>query len=335
MSMDPLAAARDLVAIASPTGAEAAVVRRVASLLDGLGYTVRLQDVTPNRANVYALRDEPLVVLSTHLDTVSPIVPMREDTTHLYGRGTCDAKGIAAAQIAAAERLAAEGERGVGLLFVVGEEGNSDGARAAAALQPKGRYLVNGEPTENRLAVGHKGSLRLTLRTSGRAAHSAYPEEGASAITAMLGALERIRHLALPTDPTLGEATVNIGTLHGGIAANVIPDHCEAELHVRTVTTGGETLAAIRAASGPGVTVDVLLDAPPVHLSAVPGFETTVVSFGTDLPYLEPWGERFLVGPGSIRVAHTDGECLAKAELLEGVAVYQRLTRALLTKARQ
>jgi acetylornithine deacetylase len=322
--------ARELVEIDSPTGREGPAVEHVALLLTRLGYAVQRQEVSPGRSNLYALREPPVAVFSTHLDTVTPSLPVREDAEYLYGRGTADAKGIAAVQIAACERLAAAGERRVGLLFVVGEEGLSDGARAAATLAPRGRFVVNGEPTENRLAVGTKGSLRITLRAAGTAAHSAYPEEGSSAIAAMLDALERIRRIPLPHDPVLGETTLNIGTIAGGTVPNVIPDTCTAELHVRTVSEGGQVADAIRAACDDRVDVDVGLALPPVRLRALPGFETTVVRYATDLPFLEGWGERFLLGPGSIRVAHTAHERVAKRELVDAVGLYERLTRALL-----
>jgi len=273
------------------------------------------------------------VVLSTHMDTVLPSVPMREDETYLYGRGSCDAKGIAAAQIAAAERLAARGERRVGLLFVVGEELNGDGAKAAAALEPKGRYLINGEPTDNRMALGHKGMLRVLVIGHGTAAHSAYPEEGESAIDKVLDALQRIRALTLPTDETLGPCTLNIGTITGGVAPNVIPADCRAHLFFRTVAPWEPLLAAVREAAGDRVEIAVAHTAPAVHLRVLPGFETTVVRYGTDLPWLEPWGERFLMGPGSIKVAHTDHECVAKRELEEAVGLYERATTILLTSA--
>ena len=328
--MDVALLARQLVEIDSPTGREGPVVEHVATLLGRLGYAVERQEVAPGRSNLYARREPPVVVFSTHLDTVTPPLPVREDAEYLYGRGTADAKGIAAVQIAASERLAAAGERRIGLLFVVGEETLSDGARAAATLAPRGRFVVNGEPTENRLALGTKGSLRITLRASGTAAHSAYPEEGASAIAAMLDALERIRGIPLPRDPILGETTLNIGTIAGGTVPNVIPDACVADLHVRTVADGAGVVNAIRAACGDRVDVDVGLALPPVRLRAVPGFETTVVRYATDLPFLEGWGERFLLGPGSIRVAHTAHERVAKRDLLDGVDLYERLARTLL-----
>jgi acetylornithine deacetylase len=329
--LNPIALARELVGIDSPTGEEGAVGEFLAQTLATRGFTVVRQPVSAGRFNVYAYRDCPVVVLSTHMDVVPPSLPVREDDSTLYGRGTCDAKGIAAAQIAAAERLAESGECRVALLFVVGEEQIADGARAAAAIEPKGRYLINGEPTENLLALGTKGILRLQLSARGRAAHSAYPEEGRSAIEPVLDALDRIRRLPLPADPVLGECTLNIGTIHGGVRGNVVPDRCTAEVVIRTVTETAGLLAAIERAAGDSVEVTVALDSPPVRLRALPGFETSVVKFGTDLPWLEPWGERFLLGPGSIRVAHTDHEHVAKDALLEGQRRYERMVRLLLS----
>ena len=288
------------------------------------------QQVTPGRFNVYATREPPVVVLSTHMDVVPPALPVREDETHLYGRGSADAQGIIPAQLAAAERLARGGEGRVALLFVVGEELSADGARAAPALSPKGRYLINGEPTDNCMAGGHKGMLRVELKAKGRAAHSAYPEEGESAIEPVLDALERIRRLPLPSDATLGECTMNIGTIAGGVRPNVIPDACRAELLFRTVGPNGELVAAVRKAAGERVETVVAHDAPPVKLRVLPGFEPTLVRFGTDVPWLEAWGERFLMGPGSITAAHTDHECVAKRELETAVGLYERAVSILL-----
>jgi acetylornithine deacetylase len=324
--------ARELVRIDSPTDHEGEVGRHLATRLEALGYSVTRQELSPGRFNVFARRDDPVVVLSTHLDTVPPQLPMREDDAHLYGRGSCDAKGIAAAQIAAAERLAARGERRVGLLFVVGEEMNGDGAKAAAALEPKGRYIINGEPTDNRMALGHKGMLRVLVIGHGKAAHSAYPEEGESAIEKMLDALQRIRALPLPTDATLGPCTLNIGTIEGGVAPNVIPAAARSHLFFRTVGPWEPLLAAVRQAAGDRVEIAVAHTAPAVHLRVLPGFETTVVRYGTDLPWLEPWGERFLMGPGSIKVAHTDHECVAKAELEAAVELYRKAAEMLLSE---
>jgi acetylornithine deacetylase len=330
MTISAVELTRELIRIDSPTGEEGRVGEYLAGSLERLGYHVTRQPVGRGRFNVFAVRDRPVVMLSTHMDTVPPQLPVREDDVFLYGRGSADAKGIAAAQLAAAERMAHEGEKRVGLLFVVGEEVSADGARAAAALQPKGRYLIDGEPTDNRMALGHKGMLRVELSARGRPAHSAYPEEGQSAIEPVLDALERIRRMSLPGDPTLGDCTLNIGTIAGGIRHNVIPDACRVELLFRTVHETAGLLDAVRAAAGEGVEVVVAHDAPPVRLRALPGFETTVVRFGTDLPWLEAWGERFLLGPGSIRVAHTDHERVAKRELEDAVGLYAQAAELLL-----
>ncbi len=330
--MDPIALTRELVQIDSPTGEEGPVGRFLAEQLEGLGYAVKRQEVTPGRWNLYAVREAPKVVFSTHIDTVPPTLPFREDETHLHGRGACDAKGIAAAQVAAAERLASDGERRVALLFVVGEEYGSDGARAAAALEPKGEFIINGEPTDNRLALGHKGALYVKLTAAGRTAHSAYPEEGVSAVDGMLDALVRIREIPLPVDDVLGESTLNIGTITGGIRPNVIPDACASELLIRTVRDSAELRTAIVRAGGDDITVEFPWEMPWVRLQAPPGFETTVVRFATDLPYHHSWGEGFLLGPGSIRVAHTNEERVEKQELLDGVETYHRLVATLLAR---
>jgi acetylornithine deacetylase len=334
LTVDPIALAVELVRIPSPTGSEAAVCEHVAERLAALGWSVQRQPVGEGgRFNILATRGTPVVVLSTHLDTVLPELPIEEDEEWLVGRGSADAKGIAAAQIAAAERLVAAGEERVALLFVVGEEGPSDGARAAATLEPKGRFLVNGEPTENHLALGTKGSIRLTLTTRGRPAHSAYPEEGDSAIERMLDLLQALRALDFPADATLGSTTMNIGTIEGGTAPNIIPDRCRVELMFRTVGPADAIVSAVTDTIGAGGDLEVTLQLPPVHLSTREGFPTTVVRFGTDLPFLEPWGERFLLGPGTIRVAHTERERIGKAELREAVDLYERLARLLIAEA--
>ncbi len=215
------------------------------------------QPVLDGRFNVYARLGQPVVVFSTHLDTVPPFIDLREDDTWLHGRGTCDAKGLAAAMIAAAERLRASGEERIGLLFVVGEENGSEGAAAAATLEPRGRFLINGEPTENQLTIGQKGVLRADLVATGRAAHSAYPAEGESAIVPLLETLQRVQRITLPSHPVLGDMTLNIGTIEGGRAPNVIPDHARAKLLFRTVLPHDDLKRALEACLAPRVTVDV------------------------------------------------------------------------------
>jgi acetylornithine deacetylase len=330
--VDPVELTRRLVAVESPTGAEGRVVDLLAGILEHAGYRVTRQPVTPGRENIYAWREPPALVFSTHLDCVPPFVPLREDEEWLHGRGSCDAKGLAAAMIAAAERLAERGERRIGLLFVVGEENGSDGAHAAAALEPKGSFLVNGEPTENRLCIGQKGSLRCDIEASGQAAHSAYPDEGNSAIEALLETLDRIRRLPLAVDPLLGPSTLNVGTIQGGVAPNVLAPTARAQVLIRTVGPTDDLKAALAATAAPGVRLTIGLEIPAYKGSAPHGWETTVVSYASDLPFYEGWGRRFQLGPGTIRVAHTDGERIRKADLRRGVELYVRLASDLLAE---
>ncbi|MGH7518073.1 MAG: M20/M25/M40 family metallo-hydrolase [Gemmatimonadales bacterium] len=328
--MDPVELTRALVAVESPTGAEGPVVGLLAGVLERAGYRVTRQPVSPGRDNIYAWREPPAVVFSTHLDCVPPYVPLREDAEWVHGRGTCDAKGLAAAMTVAAERLAERGERRVGLLFVVGEENGSDGAHAAAALEPKGRFLVNGEPTENRLCIGQKGSLRCDLEATGRAAHSAYPDEGHSAVEALLDTLERIRQLPFPVDPLLGPSTLNVGTIQGGVAPNVLAPSARAQVLIRTVGPTEALKATLAATAAPGVQLSIGLEIPAYKGTAPAGWETTVVSYASDLPFYGGWGRRFQLGPGTILLAHTEAERIRKSDLHRGVELYVQLATDLL-----
>lgn len=332
--MDALELTRALVALETPTGSEGPATDFLDTLLRRAGYHTVRQPVSAGRENLYAYRASPTVVFSTHLDTVPPYVPLSEDADIIHGRGSCDAKGLAAAMIAAAERLAGRGERRIGLLFLVGEENGSDGARVAGELSPRGHFLINGEPTENRLSIGQKGSLRVDLAAQGRAAHSAYPAEGVSAIAALLDTIERIRRMPLPTDPLLGQSTLNLGLIGGGVAPNVIPPSATAQLLIRTVEPSDSLKSGIRALLAPGVSVDFPVELP-FHKggSAPDGWETTVVSYASDLPFLSAWGERYQLGPGTIRVAHTNHEHIRKADLLRGVDLYERLASDLLQRS--
>jgi acetylornithine deacetylase len=329
--MDALELTRALVALETPTGSEGPATDLLEGMLRRSGYRTVRQPVTAGRHNLYAYREPPALVFSTHLDTVPPYIPLSEDDDAIHGRGTCDAKGLAAAMVTAAERLAARGERRIGLLFLVGEENGSDGARAAGELGPKGRFLINGEPTENRLSIGQKGSLRVDLEATGRAAHSAYPDEGISAIAALLDTIERIRRMPLPHDPLLGPSTLNLGLIRGGVAPNVIPPKASAQLLIRTVEPSEALKEAIRYLLASGVSVSFPVEMP-FHKggSAPAGWDTTVVSYASDLPFLADWGEGFQLGPGTIRVAHTDHEHIRKADLLRGVDLYERLASDLL-----
>ena len=317
----------------SPTGEETIAAGFAAATLEGRGYHVERQPVSAGRFNVYARgATEPVVVFATHLDVVPPDVAFREDDEWLHGRGACDAKGIAGAMVAAADRLRAAGEDRIGVLLTVGEETTSDGAKAAATLGPKGRFLINGEPTENKLSIGQKGAFGIRLVARGRAAHSAYPEEGVSAIELLLRTLDRIRALALPTDPFLGATTLNIGRIEGGVAANVIAGEASADLLFRTVSSTELIRAAIDRALAPGVTATVTLDSPAVRSPALPGWDTTVVRYGSDLPHLTSWGTGYQLGPGTIKLAHTDEERIRKADLHRAVELYVALARQLIAQ---
>ena len=286
--------------------------------------------VEANRDNIFASFGEPVVVLSTHMDTVPPFIPSREDNDCIWGRGACDTKGIIASMIAAAERLLEDGQYNFALLFVVGEERNSAGAHMAAKNGRGSKFIINGEPTENKLALGSKGALRFEIKATGRMAHSAYPELGESAIDKLLAALRRISLVQLPYDKILGRSTLNIGTIRGGRAPNVIPDAAEAEIFIRVVGDVTALRHQIQAAASPDTVADEVLFIPALHLGALDGFETTVVAFTTDIPAFDnAWGKPYLIGPGTIHVAHTSEERIAKAELTEAVQVYKNLVQRL------
>ncbi len=326
---------RKLIDIPSVTGEEVEFARELASHLESVGYSVELQQVEGERANIIATTGKTArVVLSTHMDTVPPYIASSEDEEHIYGRGACDAKGIIAAQVFAAERLRSEGFAEIGLLFTVDEEMGSAGARRANShnLAHACRYLINGEPTDNVLAVGSKGSLRVRLKAEGRAAHSAYPEHGESAIEKLLDVLNNLRAASWPRNEFFGETTCNIGTIAGGTRPNVIPAQAEADLQIRLVTESARIKKIIEEATRARAQVQYLSVAEPVRMLAVEGFEQTVVRFTTDIPYLTNWGQPLLIGPGSIVDAHTNGERIKKSELERAVELYAKLVRRLLTK---
>ena len=294
------------------------------------GGSIEKMPVAEHRFNVFAHWGNPVVTLSTHIDTVPPFFPSREDDDCIWGRGACDTKGIIASMITAIHELLVEGTRDFGLLFVVGEERNSVGAYTAAKTPRGSRFLINGEPTENRLALGSKGALRYEVVAKGRMAHSAYPELGDSAIEKLLDALNRIRAVALPTDPVLGPSTLNIGTIAGGRAPNVIPDAARAELFIRLVEDGDTTRKAIADAAGTLVEAREVLCIPALRLGSLPGFETSVMSYTTDIPaFGGAWGQPYLLGPGTIHVAHTSEERIPKRQIIEAIQIYKKMVRHL------
>ena len=329
--VDPVLLTRSLVDIDSTTGREAAAGEWLAAFLRSRGYQVTEQPVSNGRFNVLAtLGESPRVVLSTHVDCVPPFFPSREERGLIFGRGSCDAKGILAAQVAAAERVRASGESRFALLFVVGEERGSDGARVANEQAPAGvRFLINGEPTENRLGSATRGIFRARLRALGRAAHSSFPELGESAIDKLLDALMVIRGLQLPDDPLLGRTHYTVGLIDGGVAPNVVSPHASAELLFRTVSDGEPIRRALKVVDGL-VTVESIVDVPAVRLHTVHGFETAIFPYTTDVPLLTEWGTPLLIGPGSIHVAHTADEHLAIDELQHAVDLYESLALRLI-----
>jgi acetylornithine deacetylase len=334
--MHLFALTRALIDIDSTTGREPEVGDFLFRHLEDLvgrfdGGAVEKMPVEGDRFNVFAAWGEPAVVLSTHMDTVPPFFPSSEDEDFIHGRGACDTKGGIAAMLQAARELLEEGVRGFGLLFVVGEETDSLGAQVANRHPRGSRYLIDGEPTENRLALGCKGYLFIRIEAEGRAAHSAYPELGESAIDRLLDVLARLRALPLPTDPVLGETTLNVGTLAGGRAANVVADQARAEVTVRTVGPAGDLKRRISEAvhAVPGARIAEIRETPAVQLGSLPGFATTIVKYTTDIPRLGAWGEPFLLGPGSIHVAHTPEERVAKQDLLDAARHYGDMVRRL------
>jgi acetylornithine deacetylase len=328
--MDLFELTRKLIDIESITPNEGEVVDFLWELLSGISRSfdgdIERMPVEPRRDNLFVRFGEPKVVLSTHMDTVPPFIPSREDDTHIWGRGACDTKGIIAAMMMAVRELLSAGKRNFGLLFVVGEERNSAGALAAAQNPRGSKFLINGEPTENKLALGSKGALRYEVIAKGRMAHSAYPELGESAIEKLLEALNRIRQIRLPVDDLLGPSTLNIGRIEGGRAPNVIPDEARAEIFIRVVGEVTELRRQIERAAAPDADAQEVLMIPATHLTPLDGFETSVVAFTTDIPAFDgKWGQPFLIGPGSIHVAHTAEERIAKADLSRAVGLYKAL----------
>ncbi len=332
--MDVFQLTRELIDIPSVTPEEAEVGQYLYDYLHRLCLDhdgcVEKTEVEPNRWNVFACFGEPVVTLSTHMDTVPPFIPSREDADNIWGRGACDTKGIIASMIKAAEALLDAGTRNFGLLFVVGEERNSAGAYHAAANPRGSKFIINGEPSENQLALGSKGALRYEVVARGKMAHSAYPELGESAIEKLLDALDAIRKVQLPVDDVLGPSTLNIGTIRGGRAPNVIPDEARAEIFIRLVCDSASTRKAVEEAVGDKAEMNFVLEIPAIRLTAVEGLPTTVVAYTTDIPaFGGKWGQPLLFGPGTIHVAHTLDERVPKQQLLDAVEIYQKLVRQL------
>lgn len=334
--MDIVKFTRELVDIESITMNEGGACRWLRDYLSDAGFEVTTQNVSGERFNVLAKVGDPLITFSSHIDTVPPFIASTEDEQNIYGRGTCDAKGVIAAQVFAAQKLREEGQTDFGLLFVVGEEDGSDGARTANALPNRNRYLINGEPTESHQAIASKGALRVVIEASGRTAHAAYPEYGESAIEKLLDILHDIRRMELPHDTLLGATTYNIGLISGGRKANVVPDAASSEIMFRTVTHPDEIFDAIVHVVGHRAQVKRGFSIVPVQIQTIEELSqvpVSVVRFGTDIPCLTNWGQPLLFGPGSIHDAHTAHEYIGKEDLRNAVDVYAQMGRLLLAKA--
>ena len=339
-ALDAIQLTRRLIDIESITYNECAVGEFLGDFLASRGFAAEKMVVQQDREsrcqgerfNVYAQkpRAAPEVVFSTHMDTVPPFIASSEDSEFIYGRGACDAKGIIAAQIAAAEQLCEEGID-AGLLFVVGEERDSAGAKIANQSPRGSRFLINGEPTDNRVALASKGTLRAEIRATGKMAHSAYPELGESAIHKLIEALARVLAIDLPADAEIGPSTLNVGLIEGGRAPNVIADHAVAQVMVRLVGSSAETRKALETAVAGLATVEYTLEIPFMRFRHLEGLPSMVAAFTTDVPWLGSWGEPVLLGPGSIHVAHTPHEKLAKRELLESIDLYVEVARRLVS----
>ena len=330
VNMDAARLTRELIDIESITGNEAEVGDYLYNYLSKLGYRTEKMPVEGARHNVYATIDgKPDLIFSTHMDTVPPFIPSSEDGEKIYGRGSCDAKGIIAAQIAAAETLRLKTPR-VGLLFLVGEERDSQGAKEANRHARGSRFLINGEPTENRIGRASKGTLRVQLTANGRMAHSAYPHLGESAIEKLVEALHRLLKMPLPSNPEIGPATLNVGLIEGGRAPNVIPDFAQAQLLYRLVGPTNQLRKDIQAAVEGLALAEFALEIPYLKLRTIDGIPEMIAAFTTDIPALTNWGEPVLLGPGSIHVAHTDGEFISKRELAEAVGLYVSVAEKLL-----
>ena len=328
--VDVVGLARTLIDIESTTGQEGAGGRVLARYLRDRGYSVLEQPVAGDRINVIAGVGEPSVVFSTHFDCVPPFFPSRVEFGVLHGRGACDAKGILAAQVAATERLRAAGETRIGLVFVCGEERGSDGAKAANTIASQTRYLINGEPTELKLGLATRGCFRVRLTARGRAAHSGYPHLGESAIEKLMDVLRDLRTADWPSDPQLGTTHYTVGLISGGVAPNVVPPNAEAEVFFRTVGAHDPVRQVLAAAVAGRVDVQEILELPAVRLHTVPGFDTEVFAYFSDVPFLTNWGTPLLLGPGTIHVAHTDHEHVAIADLERAVDLYAALATRLL-----
>ncbi|KAF9942092.1 hypothetical protein BGZ75_001124 [Mortierella antarctica] len=341
-----LAFHKALVSISCITENESPCTEYLQAHLTKLGYTVELQKIAPGRENVLAYLGKgrnPKVLFNTHIDVVPPYIEYREDDENVYGRGSSDAKGSMAAQVQAVEELRREGkvaEGDIGFLFVVGEEVDHIGMVKANDLGLTPDYLIVGEPTESRLALGHKGVLRLNISIEGKAAHSGYPELGISANDKLIDLLSKLKALDLPEDSYFGKTTMNIGMIRGGLAANIVPAFATAGISFRIATSTQDVLDLVdkvipqEQQLKDKITIERLTCWEPVRCHSVPGFETFVANYFTDIPSFLTAKHSLLFGPGSILCAHAPHEYINKKELIAAVGSYKDIVLKLFAESR-
>jgi len=327
--MNVLALATKMIDIQSISGAEGPMADFLETYMAPKGWQVVRQTIAPGRDNVYMHRPgrTPRLIFNSHIDTVPPFFPSSRDDEWLYGRGACDTKSLIAAQLLAVENLLAEGCEDIGLLYVVGEEVDHIGMVKANDLGLDPDFLIVGEPTESKLVRRQKGIVKARLTARGKAAHSGYPETGVSAVEILLDVLETLRKEPWPDETRLGKTTMNIGLLSGGRAANVVADEAWAEVMFRVVTSEKEISARLTELCGDRVGVEIITSNDPCDLTTLDGYETVVVAFNTDIPYLNFNGKALLWGAGSILDAHTANEKIRIADLERAVTVYGNLAR--------
>jgi len=315
-------------------GAEAEVVALFKREMEALGWAPMCLPLTGERANLFVQFGEPTIVFTTHLDVVAApphLFTPRLEGDVLYGRGACDAKGIAATMMVVARVLLEAGHTGFGLLFVVGEEEDGAGAQAAAQqLQGKGiRFLINGEPTEGRVAQAHKGGLGFRVHVTGKACHSGYPEAGYDANREALGIANQLLGVDFGESAPLGKATLNLGRIDGGVGASIVSPHAVIEGLVRTIGPNRAVIDRLREVVG-SATLEITYDVPCTKLLEVPGLPSSVVSYCCDIPFFAPLeAKAVLYGPGSILRAHTDEEYITRQEIEDAIQGYQHIFRYL------
>lgn len=331
MTNDALYLAKELISIPSVSGNEFEALEYLSTVFTSFGWHYEIHEISEKRFNIFVQFENPDVCFTTHID----VVPAKENQFNpeikngrLYGRGACDAKGILASMICAVKNLELNGKSNMALLVVIGEETDGIGAKTASKqLTGKGiRHIVNGEPTEGKLVAAHKGGLGFRITTRGISCHSGYPEYGIDANNTLVDIAYQIQNTCFGEDPVLGSATVNLGLIKAGSARNVLSDHGQIDGMIRTVTDSESVITKLQDIISDRAEIEILNNAPKVHLKTLPGFEISTVSYATDIPHFLSLGtDCLLYGPGSIKQAHTDDEWIDIIELEDSVTEYCKI----------